>query len=123
MVEVTIRGCGQFESAEADVIKCFIVYTIGFICVLYQLMHRQSSIVWLHNCIRNLKVYQEKHNKLLCAVPVQNEACTLFLVFLDVANFENKCEHVKHWQTLPATELYTQMMEKEYMNAINSYDS
>ncbi len=54
MVEVSIgRGC-ELESSEADVIECLIVNAEGFISVLHKLVHRESGIVWLHHCVRDL---------------------------------------------------------------------
>ncbi len=51
VVEVTVCGCCEFESAEADVIKRFIVNAVGFICVFHQLMDRQRGIVGLDHCV------------------------------------------------------------------------
>ena len=54
MVQVSIGGCGQFKSSEANVIEGLIVYAVGFVCVLQQLMDGQSGIVRLHDSIRDL---------------------------------------------------------------------
>ena len=54
MVEISIGGCGEFESSEADIIESFIVYTESFICVLHQLMDREGGIVRFHNSVRHL---------------------------------------------------------------------
>ena len=54
MVEVSICWGGQFQSAEADVIKSLVVNAEGLIGVLNQLMNRQSGIVWFNHSVRHL---------------------------------------------------------------------
>ena len=39
VVEVPVGGRGELEGAEADVVERLIVNTVGFICVLNQLVH------------------------------------------------------------------------------------
>ena len=55
MVEVTVGGGGQFESTEADVVESLVVDAVSLVCVLHQLMHREGGVIWLHDCVRNLK--------------------------------------------------------------------
>lgn len=53
MVEISVGWSGEFERAEADVIEGFIVNTVGFICVLYQLVDREGGVVRLHHGVRH----------------------------------------------------------------------
>ena len=55
VVKVSVGGCGEFESAEADVVQSFIVNAVGFICVLYKLVDRQGGIVRLHHGVGHLR--------------------------------------------------------------------
>ena len=55
MVEVSIGGGSEFERAEADVVESLVVDAVGLVCVLHQLVHRQSGVVWFHDCVRNLQ--------------------------------------------------------------------
>ena len=54
VVEVTVGRCGQLQSAETDVIQSLVVNAVSFIRVLNELMHGQSCIVRLHDCVRHL---------------------------------------------------------------------
>ena len=56
MVQVTVCRGGQFERTEADIVQCFIVYAIGLVGVFDQLMNRQGGVVWLYNCVGDLKI-------------------------------------------------------------------
>ena len=56
VVEVTIGGGGEFEGAETDVVKSFVIDTISLISVLNKLMDGEGSIVGLDNGVRHLKV-------------------------------------------------------------------
>ena len=51
MVEVAVRGRGELERAEADVVQGFIVDAERLIRVLNQLVHRESGIVRLYNSV------------------------------------------------------------------------
>ena len=51
MVQVTIGGCGELQSTEADVIESLVVNAEGLISVLDKLVHREGSIVGLHNSV------------------------------------------------------------------------
>ena len=53
MVEITIGGCGQLQGTEADVVEGLVVDAEALICVLNQLMHRESGVVWLDNRVRH----------------------------------------------------------------------
>ncbi len=53
MVEVAVRGRGEFESAETDVVQGLVVNAERLIRVLHQLMHRQRGVVGLHHSVRN----------------------------------------------------------------------
>lgn len=55
MVQITISGCGEFERAEANVVQSFIIDAVGLVCILYQLMDRQSGVVGLHHGVRHLR--------------------------------------------------------------------
>ena len=55
VVEVSIGGGSEFERAEADVVESLVVDAVGLVCVLHQLVHRQSGVVWFHDCVRNLQ--------------------------------------------------------------------
>ena len=54
MVQVSIGGIGQSESAEADIIESLIVNAVSLISVLHKLVHREGGIVGLNNSIRHL---------------------------------------------------------------------
>ena len=51
MVEITVRWCGQFECAEADVVQSLVVDTVRFICVLNKLVDGQCGVIRLNNCV------------------------------------------------------------------------
>merc|ERR1740117_148384 len=51
MVQVTIRRRGQLQSAEANIVKSFVVQKETLICVLDELMEREHSVVWLHDSV------------------------------------------------------------------------
>ena len=55
MVEVSVGRGGQFQGAEADVVESLVVDAVGLVCVLHQLVHRQSGVVRLHDSVRNLE--------------------------------------------------------------------
>ena len=55
MVEVTVCGCVQLQSSEADIVESLVVDAECCICVLYELVDRQCSIVWFYNCVRDLE--------------------------------------------------------------------
>ena len=44
----------ELESPETNIIKSFIVQNHAFVSILYQLVHREGGIIWLHNCVRDL---------------------------------------------------------------------
>jgi len=49
MVQVTVCWSGEFQCSEADIVESFIVNTVCFIGVFYQLMYRECGIVWFYN--------------------------------------------------------------------------
>ena len=51
MVQVSVCWGGKFKGSEADIVKGFIVNTVGFICVFNKLMDGQCGIVWFNNCV------------------------------------------------------------------------
>ena len=55
---------GEFEGSEADVVQSLVVKNHTFICIFHELVDRQSSIVRLHNCVRNLRrgKHRESHH-------------------------------------------------------------
>ena len=44
VVQVTVCWCGQLQSAEADIVQCFVVKQEGLIRVLHQLMKAQDCL-------------------------------------------------------------------------------
>ena len=52
MVQVTVRGRGQLQCTEADVIERLIVNAVCLICVLNKLVNREGGIVGLNNGVR-----------------------------------------------------------------------
>ena len=47
MVEIAVCGRGQLQGTEADVVESLVVYAIGLICVLNQLMYGKGGVVGL----------------------------------------------------------------------------
>lgn len=56
MVEVTISGRRQLQGSEADVVQCFVVDAVGFVCVLHELVDRKGGVVGLHHCVGHLEL-------------------------------------------------------------------
>ena len=54
MVQITVGGGGELESAEADIVQSLVVHHEGLIGVLDQLMERKDSVVGLNNGIGHL---------------------------------------------------------------------
>jgi len=54
MIEITVRGGGELEGTEADVVESLVVDAVCLVCVLYQLMDGQRGIVRLNDCIWHL---------------------------------------------------------------------
>lgn len=54
MVEISVGWSGKFESSEADVIKSFVVNTVSFVGVFYELVNRQGGVVRLHDGVGHL---------------------------------------------------------------------
>lgn len=48
------RRVGELESAEADVVKRFVVKDHALVGVLHELVHRQRRVVGLHHGVRHL---------------------------------------------------------------------
>ena len=55
MVQVTIGRCRQFQSAEADIVQCFVIQEEALVGVLNKLMETQNGIVGLHNGVRHFR--------------------------------------------------------------------
>ena len=55
MVEVTVRGCGQLQCTEADVVQSLVVDAECFVCVLNKLVDRQCSVVGFYDCVGHLQ--------------------------------------------------------------------
>ena len=51
MVQITVCWCGEFQGSKANVIKGFIVNTVGLVSVFNKLVNREGGIVWFDNCI------------------------------------------------------------------------
>lgn len=56
MVQITVCGRRQFQRAEADVVKGFIVDTESFVGVLDQLMDGERRVVRLYDRVGNLNL-------------------------------------------------------------------
>ena len=54
MVKITVGWGGELEGSEADIVKSFVINAHNLISVLDELMHGESSVVWLNNGIRDL---------------------------------------------------------------------
>ena len=54
MVQIPIRGCCQFQSAEADVIERLVVEREALVRVLDELVHRERRVVGLDDRVRHL---------------------------------------------------------------------
>ena len=57
MVEISICGSCEFQSAEADIVKGLVIDTVSLIGVLNKLMDRKGCVVGLDNGIRDLKKF------------------------------------------------------------------
>lgn len=55
VIEVAVSRRSQLESSEADIVERFIVYAIGLIRVLHQLVYRERAIVGLNHGVRYLR--------------------------------------------------------------------
>lgn len=56
MIEVTVGWRGQLQSAEANVVKCFVVNAESLISIFCELVHRQSGVVGLDYSLRHLEL-------------------------------------------------------------------
>lgn len=56
MVQISIGWVRQLQRSEADVVQGFVIDTECLISVLYKLMDRKGSVVWLHYSIGDLNV-------------------------------------------------------------------
>lgn len=54
VVQVTIGGGGELESAEANIIQSLVINAHNLISVLNKLVNREGSIVWLNNSVGHL---------------------------------------------------------------------
>jgi len=54
MIKITIGGCGELKSSEADIIKSFVIDDLDFIGILDKLMYGEGGVVWFDNGIRDL---------------------------------------------------------------------
>ena len=54
MIEISIGGVGEFESAVADVVQGLVVDAEGLIGVLDELMDREGGVVGLDHCVGHL---------------------------------------------------------------------
>jgi len=54
VVQVTISRSGEFEGAEANVIKCLVIKGKALIGVFHKLVNRQGGVVWFHDSVRHL---------------------------------------------------------------------
>ena len=51
MVQVSVRGCGEFERVETDVVECLVVDAVALVRVLHQLVDGERGIVGLHHSV------------------------------------------------------------------------
>ena len=54
MIKIAIRRVVELESAHANIIQRLVVDAEGLVGVLDELVHRQSSVVWLDNGVGDL---------------------------------------------------------------------
>jgi hypothetical protein len=54
VIKVSVGRGGQLKRSEADIIQGFIINDHTHISILYQLMHREGSVVGFNDCIRDL---------------------------------------------------------------------
>jgi hypothetical protein len=54
VVQVTVAGVGKLESAEADIIKSFVIKRKALVSILYKLMDGESGVVGLDNGVGHL---------------------------------------------------------------------
>ena len=57
MVEISICGSCEFQSAETDIVKGLVIDTVSLIGVLNKLMDRKGCVVGLDNGIRDLEKF------------------------------------------------------------------
>ena len=103
MIQVAIGWCGELQSSETNVVKCFIIDAICFIGVLNQLMHRQCRIVRLHNGVWYFRWWY-------------NAECvhdSVWVFFSDLRN--EKCSHAGAGSTAQ------RMCELEALKAITAF--
>ena len=55
VVEISVGWGGQLEGTEADIVQSLVVDTVSLVCVLHELVDRQSGVVGLHNSIGYLQ--------------------------------------------------------------------
>mmetsp|Transcript_25482 Transcript_25482/g.55830 ORF Transcript_25482/g.55830 Transcript_25482/m.55830 type:complete len:403 (+) Transcript_25482:613-1821(+) len=71
VIQVAVCGVRKLESAEANVVKCFVIKSVTLVSILDKLVNGKSSIVWLDNSIGNLR----GRNDTVCA----NDTIGVFL--------------------------------------------
>lgn len=54
VVQVTIGGGGQLQSAEANIVQGLVVNAEGLVRVFHKLVHRQSGVVWFNDRVGHL---------------------------------------------------------------------
>merc|ERR1711865_793403 len=59
MVQVTVGGCRQLQSAKADIIQCFVIQKETLVGILHPMMEREHGIVGLHNGIRHFRAWND----------------------------------------------------------------
>merc|ERR1719261_2034297 len=63
VVQVTVGGRGEFESAEADVVQGFVIQNHNLIGVLNKLVHGKSGVVRLDNGVGHLGRWENREGK------------------------------------------------------------
>lgn len=60
MVQVAVGRCREFQGTEANVIKGFVIDTVGLVGILNQLMNRESGIVGFNDGVRYLRRWYDR---------------------------------------------------------------
>ncbi len=63
MVQVTVRGRGELERTEADIIQGLVIENHALIGVLYKLMHGKRGVVRLDNSVGYLGGLEDRERK------------------------------------------------------------
>lgn len=62
MVQVTVGGGGELQSAEANIIQGLVVNAESLVRVLNKLVNRESGVVWLNNSVGHLGGWDDRES-------------------------------------------------------------